>query len=158
MSHLWISENDHSWQPLRLPVADGERQRIADVRIERTGEGLAERWMLFAAPGAVRVNGLPVRLGLRVLADRDEIVSGGRRLFFSTESLPVIEPFAGAAAVVCPRCRQPVQPGAASIRCPKCGVVHHQTEDLPCFRYGETCAMCDQPSDSESFQWSPENL
>ena len=59
----------------------------ARVLILPTGSpGAGPRWTLLAGRGAgVRVNGRPLALGVRALADKDEILAGGRRLFFSTE-------------------------------------------------------------------------
>ena len=41
----------------------------------------------------MRVNGLPLALGIRALNDRDEIVAGVHRMFFSTEELARVMPF-----------------------------------------------------------------
>src|SRR2546425_13377127 len=55
--------------------------------------------VLMAGPESnVRVNGIPMAAGLRVVADRDEIrVAGVGPFSFSTESLARIEPHPGAA-------------------------------------------------------------
>jgi hypothetical protein len=123
--------------------------------------------VLLAAEGApVRVNGLPLLVGVRVLQDRDEIrVGRADSLFFSTESAARVESFSGTgASVMCPRCKQAIAEASEVVRCPGCGVVHHQAKDLPCWSGYEaepfaTCAMCDQPAALDSgFRWTPEEL
>jgi hypothetical protein len=117
-----------------------------------------EAWALVAAAGAVRVNGAPLALGLRVLRDKDEICSEGGRVFFSEERLAAVEPFAGAAPVACARCRQPVEPGSPSVRCAGCGVVCHESPELPCMTYTPTCPLCSRSSTLGAFTWTPEDL
>jgi len=73
-------------------------QRAREAVLLRSGAGDRERWVLLAAPSkqAVAVNGLPLATGLRVLHDRDEIrVPGAPPMFFSTERLARVEPYAG---------------------------------------------------------------
>ena len=71
-------------------------------------------WVLIAPPFAMRVNGQPLALGIRVLRDKDEIIEREENapLFFSTERLAAVEPFSGDAPVVCARCRNEIAPGA----------------------------------------------
>ena len=127
-------------------------------------------WVFAGAPEApLRVNGRPVPIGMRVLRDRDALsVDGGSHwYFFSTERLAQMQPFEetpGAPPPLCPRCKCPVGDGTPSVRCPACGVVHHQTDDLPCWtgyedeRF-ETCATCDQPATlAAEYRWSPYTL
>ena len=166
MPHLWLHHNDR-WQPAPLggtalvpdgsgalrPAAAGE---AAPLRFHAAGN---DAWVLLAAPRvAVRVNGGALAAGIRVLRDRDEIVLGGSRCFFSTERLAQVEPFPGAAGpVFCARCRQAVAQESAAVRCPGCGTWCHQREDLGCWTYGPKCPLCEQitPLDA-GYRWEPE--
>jgi hypothetical protein len=122
-------------------------------------DAAAEFWVLVGPPD-VTVNGLPLLAGLRVLRDRDEVCAGGHQVFFSTERLARVEPFPGAAQpIYCARCKDVIERGADAVRCPDCGLWCHQTADTPCWTYGETCALCPQPTDLDaSYRWTPEEL
>jgi hypothetical protein len=121
-----------------------------------------DAWIIVAQPGnEVRINGTRVASGMRVLADRDEIrVAGKKSLFFSTERLANVEAFPGIESTAyCPRCKQAIQLGRPSVKCPGCGVFYHQDEELPCWRYSETCALCPQATNMDAgFRWTPEEL
>jgi hypothetical protein len=108
--------------------------------------GAGPRWTLLAGRGAgVRVNGRPLALGVRALADKDEILAGGRRLFFSTEELAQAVPFPGLAQpAFCPRCKQRLEPGDLAVCCPACHAWSHQSEKFPCWTYSPTCPLCAQ--------------
>jgi hypothetical protein len=164
MAHLWVQEsNPSAWRvvPLRCSAYALTEDRMLPAEADFAAGGDAELhdigglWVLTAA-AAVRVNGTPVFGGLRALRDRDELRIGRRHLFFSTEELPRVVAFAGAAEPVpCGRCRQPLASGDASVRC-RCGVWHHQTDDLPCWTYASHCALCDQTTALDgSYRWSP---
>ena len=166
MSHLWQQINDR-WEPAPLtgpalaldaggelrPAAPGDVSHLRFLAVEK------DSWVLLASPaGVVRVNGDPVVAGIRVLRDRDEIVLGGARCFFSAERLARIEPFPGADGdVICPRCKRPIAPATPAIRCPGCGTWHHQEGERSCFTYAPKCALCEQASDlNAGFRWQPE--
>jgi hypothetical protein len=112
----------------------------------------------------VRINGLSLELGIRVLRSRDEIflIRPRRRFFFSAEGLPRVERFPhDLRAASCPRCRHLIHPGSLAVRCPneECGVWHHQSADCPCWTEGERCAMCETPTGLRAgFLWSPQDL
>lgn len=123
----------------------------------------SEEWLLLTSDVlAVYVNSMPLRLGLHVLQDRDEIRIGGRRFFFSAESLARVVPFPGSDRVLlCARCRQQIADGTPAVGCPSshCGAWHHQTDELPCWTYGATCTLCDQPTALEAgYRWTPMDL
>jgi hypothetical protein len=119
-------------------------------------------WFAVADEGAeIVVNGLPLRLGVRALSDRDEIrVAGAGTVFFSTETLARPVPFPGGPhPVSCARCHQDITPGVAAVRCPRCGVWHHECDALHCWTYESHCQLCAQPSALDAgFGWSPEDL
>jgi hypothetical protein len=119
-------------------------------------------WLVMSAsPNGVRLNGGSLHTGIRALRDHDELlVDGLGRVFFSTEQLARIEPFPGAQrAAFCPRCKQEIDTHCQSVRCPHCGVWYHQSEELPCWTYAQTCALCDQPTDlGAGYRWTPEEL
>jgi hypothetical protein len=138
----------------------------------RQGEG--ESWLLLLPPKmSAFVNGQRLKLGIRLLRDRDEVLlpesladeptdAEPQRLFFSTERLAVIEPFAGAKKpVVCSRCKQVMAPGQLAVRCPnsRCGLWHHAFADQPCWTYANKCSNCDQPTALDAgYRWTPDQL
>jgi hypothetical protein len=133
--------------------------------ILRSTEGLLGCAWLLAAPSGndVVVNGERVHAGLIVLADRDEILlADGERLFFSTAEVATVEPIdAPPPGLRCPRCCRSFAAGAPVVRCPGpgCGVIHHQTDDLPCWTYTGRCAVCPQSTElHEEYRWTPEGL
>jgi len=142
-------------RPVRAPATRG--CRAASALLLR-GQGDTEAWLL-VGPETSRVNGLPLLAGIRILQDRDELLLGGRRAFFSGERLAVVEPFPGAdRPIFCPRCKQVLQPHSPAVQCPQCRVWHHSGE-LQCWAYTNRCALCDQPTDlSAGFRWTPEGL
>jgi hypothetical protein len=154
--------------PVTFRKADSERR---DEMAERRAYPLlalvrapnldGPSWVLLAeSPAAVRVNGLPVQAGVKVIADRDEIrVAGQPSMFISTEVLAQVTPFPGVAQpLFCPRCKQPIDRGTEAVKCPECHVWHHQSTDLPCWTYTETCALCAHRTALDaSFMWTPED-
>ncbi|MGD0258899.1 MAG: hypothetical protein ABSD29_03650 [Verrucomicrobiota bacterium] len=181
MAHLWIqktSESGQCWavQPLGgstyrfaaaepyIRRADSPTSPIASELLVRMVHESTEHWFLVVAPESrLRVNGRKALLGSTTLRDRDEIRLGnGQRLYFTTERLPQVVAFPGAAQeIFCARCRKPIERGSLAVACPACGAWCHQTEELPCWRYPGTtqCPLCDQSTDSEiGFRWSPNGL
>jgi len=144
----------------RVVVAGREAGDVEAPVLLRHGDGVACRWVLLAGgEGAVRVNGLPLVGGLRLVEDRDEIwPRGAAPLFFSTEDLARVEPFPPhEGAKFCARCKLEVEAESPAVRCPGCSVWYHQTDEYPCWSYGPTCALCDQPSDlTAGYRWTPE--
>jgi hypothetical protein len=146
-----------------LGLADGGGTTRARLLRSAGPEGT---WVLLTEePGAVRVNGLPLPLGMRVLRDRDAIRLGARgTVFFSLEALPRVVEFAGPEGTRCARCKLPIHAGYLAVACPGCGLWHHSGPDKdgvdrPCWTYADTCAFCPQPTRLDgSFTWSPEDL
>ncbi len=173
MAHFW-SEADGRWLLTPLSheayVFDGEAwygTATPDMPVRGVAAlVLADlppqpSWALIAPQEGVdvRVNGWRPPTGLRVLHDRDQIDIGSQTWFFSAEVLPVVQPFAGASAVSCPRCKTPVVPLESSVRCPGCRVVYHQSADRPCWTYGATCPLCGRATAlDQPFTWTPEAL
>jgi hypothetical protein len=159
MARLWRHDGNE-WATI------GIEDLAADAAvILRSDDAAGGAWLLVAAGTAgVAINGDRVAVGVAVLADRDEILlADGTRLFFSAASAAVIERFATPPADLrCPRCRRAFAPATPVVRCPApgCGVVHHQTDDLPCFTYADRCAVCPQPTqiDAAAGGWTPEEL
>jgi hypothetical protein len=153
---------------------EGHRCGAAAVLLVRHASGPQELWSLLARKRAdVLLNGAPLVLGVSLLADRDEITvrdeiairegaaGGGLRCFFSAERLAQVVAFPGGGPLRCPRCKQPIAQGEPAVQCPgpACGAWHHQSPELPCWTYGETCALCDQPTPLDAgFRWTPEDL
>jgi hypothetical protein len=201
MPVLWFPEQDGTWSaqaldacscwliagtpPRIVPAAVADAPAGAsptgsgDARLQATRNGVHEQWVLVAARAAeVSINGQPLRLGVAVLRERDEVyLPGGRigidgagsaaegmprRCFFSAESLARIESFPGGdKPTFCPRCKKLIDPQVPAVRCPapSCRLWHHQTEARPCWTYAETCAVCDQPTALDAgYRWTPHQL
>jgi len=171
VAHLWISESD-GWAVLPLEegsVTLGQVSRAAGrdpagcpAVLHRTRAGGREEWHLIApAASGIAVNGLPLPGGLRTLDDRDELrLPGLGRVYFSTERQAVVEPLPDTGREVsCPRCRQGIAQGTPAVRCPGCELWHHASDELPCWSYAPTCALCSQSTESGAgFRWTPEGL
>lgn len=182
MPVIWQEQPEMGWAPLTL---DGDRYTLTEGGLalrEDSGNGdpagvhapLLQRgggpgppWVILAAAGCgVRVNGVPLVLGLRVLDHRDEILLPAAtpgepcRFYFSTERLARVEPFpAPNGPATCARCKQPINPGDPAVQCPSCGVWHHQSEKWPCWTYSDRCARCDTPTDLDGdYRWTPEDM
>jgi rRNA maturation protein Nop10 len=179
MSHLWVKHPDGEWQahslrnerctvsrvgPMPL-VAREQLVRVSGPVLVRTdhARGL-EDWVLLCSPRSrTRINGLPVPVGARVLADRDAIAVGaGHTVFFSSERVAEIVPFPDENGhTCCVRCKLPIEPGTPAVRCPSatCGFWHHQTLEQPCWTYTDACPACGHPTDLDAgLQWSPADL
>lgn len=168
MAHLWIQEAG-TWAVFPLT---GTRCSLAELPLEssnprpaallaRTSEERRADWHLVTTAGGIAVNGLPVAGGLRTLSDRDEIWTPATGpLFYSTERLARVEPLPLTGhEVPCPRCGQAIAPGSAAVCCPGCEVWHHGSEELPCWSYAPSCALCSQETAADAgFRWTPEEL
>jgi hypothetical protein len=177
MAHLWVKDGSKQWAVLPLvarayaltgnipepaPVPQDARAWETSAILIGADTARDDTWVLIAGRDMeVRVNGAPVRTGIHVLVDRDEIrISDAAAFFFSTEKLAAIKeyPSTGSPAY-CPRCKQALEEGQPSVRCPQCGIFYHQSENLPCWTYSETCVLCPQSTDmSAGYRWTPEEL
>lgn len=138
-----------------LPARDTEA-----VLVCPGGDGCDDSWVLLAGTATgVRVNGLPTP-GIRVLHDRDEIrlwTHGEQMVFFSTERVASIQPYAGPEGARCPRCRRVLESGVPAVECPHCGVWHHEKPEAFCWTYSEACAVCSQETRLDAgYDWQPE--
>ena len=177
MAHIWIKESGQPWVAVQLTgkacsIASGKSLREYKRRANITGvrpslvafQDVAghEDWALLSSVGTdIRVNGAAMRLGLRVLRDRDAIqVKGRGAMFYSTERLAAVEPFPSTQeAVFCPRCKTAIEAETPGIKCPNCGIWYHHSEDLPCWTYAQWCALCDQQTGLDAgYRWTPEEL
>jgi hypothetical protein len=175
--HLWLQDESDSWAVFPL---EGDRLELASIpapAFRALGAGAAgapratlirvpspqrEQWVLLAPHSTgITVDGIPLAAGIRALTDRAEVrVRGAATFFFSAERLARIEPFpALERSATCPRCRQEIATGTPAVRCPGCDLWHHASDDLPCWTYAPTCALCPQSTDPDAgFRWSPEDL
>jgi hypothetical protein len=179
VSHLWTKDAAGAWTvhlletdlvalaggaPVPLPAPEALGSVTGPVLVRAGVARGADQWVLLCgAASGTRVNGAPVPVGARVLADRDAIaLGGGRTLCFSAERLAEVVPFPGGdAATSCIRCKLPLEPGTPAVRCPApdCGFWAHQSDDLPCWSYTEGCAACGHPTALDAgLQWSPAEL
>ncbi len=163
-----LSHAAYLLRPERTPpitVLNDGQSGAGEVLLRRCGteEGTCrETWVLLCHPGAgLRVNGKFISWGICVLHDRDEIgLPGCEPFYFSSERLVKVQAYPeGREPASCPRCRQVIQPGTAAVLCPGCETWHHQSEELPCWTYAETCALCSRPTALDrGFTWTPEGL
>lgn len=161
MAHLWLRQSGE-WAVLKLDaraydLAAKPPRPSSAAHCGRIGLIAAGgEWALLSGCGSdTRVNGLPVAANIHVLADRDEIMIRGERLYFSTESLAVVEKYAGKT-LRCPRCKLEIT-GGEIVRCPngKCAAAHHKD----CWVYAPQCSLCPAPTPLDAgFQWTPEAL
>ncbi len=177
MAHLWLRLDSSEWGVLELAgeaydLLASPPRRIASecpprgpadgALVVRASGAAEESWLLLLGRGRRgTVNGVPVVGGARRLADRDAIrLDRGPELYFSTERLAAIEAHpADERPLFCPRCKQAIVLASPSVRCPRCRIWHHQSEELPCWTYAPTCALCPQPSELDAgFRWTPEEL
>ncbi len=178
MAHLWLKDESEQWAVLQLeadafcltrnpplPVSGAQATSesvLKGVLLRRKRREGKDSWVLISGrERAVRINGIALVLGVRVLRERDEIfVEGAGHLYFSTESLARVEFFPGMSQTLyCPRCKQEVRAEARAVKCPQCDVWYHQSEELPCWTYAEMCALCPQLTDLEAgYRWTPEGL
>jgi hypothetical protein len=152
--HLWRPAEEGSWQRLALA---GEAVEIAGRSVQLLAAPAG--WLLMAQPeAALRLNGIVLPGSIRLLQDKDEIAIGGERMYFSTEEFTVVAPHQGES-LICPRDKTPVKAGDLAVRCPGCGAVHHQSAELPCWLYADTCSLCEQPTALDAgLRWTPEDL
>jgi hypothetical protein len=159
MSRLWQEVSRQGWRTVPLPagqVLRGENLGLEGVALFGLAQGSDRGALLMAGPGVwVRVNGLPLLGGARVLDHKDEILLKEGRLYFSLETTPTLTTFhlsEGDRPPTCPVCRGPIKDGAAAVQCPGCGRWFHQTEAAegrpakPCWTYAPTCRFCSHPT------------
>lgn len=167
MAQIWFKDDAANWKPVGLvegPLELGAGEAGTGVSVCRAqGARLAEAWVLVCSRERfVRVNGLLLRTGIRVLADRDEIkVDSNEPVFFSTETLARVEIFkAGNREIRCPRCKKPLENGAPVVRCPVCKLAyHHSTEkERDCWGYSPKCACGHSTSMDAGFRWTPHEM
>jgi len=180
MPNFWVKANDETggWGVQKLAgegclvVSGGHIAGVAspagepgaaDLRLlPPAAPGASSSWTLLAGRDvSLRVNGLPLALGIRALRHRDEIAVAGQRCYFSTEELAQVLAFPGLAQTACcPRCKQRLEIGDLAVMCPHCNAWHHQSETYPCWTYGPTCALCQVQATAldAGFSWTPETL
>lgn len=177
MAHLWLQKKAPEWMP--HPLAGSEfalksflaeiledapaaSRAPSDVRFVKTATDNQENWVVVAGHESdIAINGFPLLLGICVLRDRDEIRwSPEDFAFFSSEELASVTDLPqGSQKIFCPRCKQEIMVGTPAVRCPRCGIWHHQSEDLPCYTYAETCATCTHKASLDSgYEWIPEEI
>lgn len=175
MPHLFIrTANSNDWPVLPLTnqalLLTGDSERPARLAGAADDTSAAARlvpvsasgseWALLGDQRSARVNGEPLYLGIRALADKDEIqIAPGLRCFFSTETPPRVAPFPGAdRAVMCPRCRLEIEVGQFYATC-ACGTSFHEIlGERPCFTYGP-CLACGRELTLDGvLLWTPEEV
>jgi hypothetical protein len=152
MSRLWREVAGAGW----LPLPFGGDSLGENVRVVSFGRGAEGGVGLLVRPGVtLRVNGLPVLGGFRLLEHKDEILVGSTRVFFSAEATPERATFrlqGEGRRPTCPVCRGPIKDGEEAVQCPGCGRWFHQLEGSDgqraktCWTYSESCRFCNHPT------------
>jgi hypothetical protein len=174
MPHFWMQTSARAgvkgdadgdvWElfPLDGEVAVPLPPNGADALLLRSRGDEGECWLLLAVtPGAVALNGVPLRSGIKVLVDQDEIrFPDAQRMFFSTERLATVQLCTSDDPNLrCPRCKLVIPLHSETVLCPTCGVLCHQSERLPCWTYESTCPCCQRPSHlNRTYSWTPAEL
>ncbi len=177
MACIWMLHNTSTggWRPRPIRTGTEAGARPAGEPEHRLPAGLAllsvagpdadrPRWALLVGRSVdVRVNGEPVGAGIRVLRDRDAIVTEpGRVVFFSTERPPerVTIP-ADRIDTRCARCNTPFAAGVMAVCCPGCASWYHAVDGgerpLPCWSHQPHCSICRRATDA-TYAWTPECL
>jgi hypothetical protein len=118
------------------------------------------RFALIAPDGSrLRINGQPLRAGIHVLRDRDEINDAGAWIaYFAALSPPkrVVFSEAEQGRLECPVCARPI--AGPAVRCPRCSRWFCDSEDYPCWSSGPCCPSGDgQPTALDAGpDWVPE--
>jgi hypothetical protein len=167
MAILWIHSHEAGWHPNQLrPSQASNVVPYLFHQFAASGVAAAGRdpWAVLGGDsGALRVNGEPVALGIRVMTDRDALFAeDGSVSFFSDEEPAQVVAFPGLAGGkpgTCARCRNPIAVGDLAVKCPGCGAWTHQSEEFPCWSYegAETCPLCDQPNIIGAYRWAPDH-
>jgi hypothetical protein len=170
MSCIWQETAHKGWQAvpiLKGKLLRGEAVSLPGIALFGLVQGGERGALLLSRPGVwVRVNGLPVLGGLRVLEHKDEVLIAGGRLYFSLETTPTATTYRipeGVRAAVCPICRGPIKDGATAVQCPGCARWFHQAEAAdgrpakPCWTYAPNCRFCNHPTafDAQA-AWRPD--
>ena len=178
MATLWKESDSGTtdgFQP--MPITDGllqDKSQAGEVRIFPLRDANRPSHVLVAAhPQGVLVNGVRIVGGLKTLKHRDEICFGGQRLFYSSETTPVVEVYSHEGTgrrPRCPICRAEILDGESIVRCPGCTRVYHQcvandenatdeAGEKPCWTYSPNCRFCEHPTSlSGEPTWRPEQL
>jgi hypothetical protein len=170
MSCVWLEVSRQGWRAVPLlagRVLRGEELGLPGIALYGLPQGAERGALLMARPGVwVRVNGLPLLGGVRVLDHKDEILAADGRLYFSLEMTPTLTTFhvpEDGRSPTCPICRGPIKDGMAAVQCPGCGRWFHQAEAAdgraakPCWTYAPTCRFCAHPTAFDTgAAWRPD--
>jgi hypothetical protein len=177
MAHIWLRDSSLQWAARPLEGSDANLRALvagapensptadrvpAEAFLVHADSNSPTDWVLLAGQECgIAVNGLPLSLGIRVLADRDDIRwDPDGSAFYSAEELAAVVPLPeGDRKLFCPRCKQEITPGTPAVRCPRCGIWHHQSEPLPCYTYAPQCATCARKTSlNTGYDWTPEEM
>jgi hypothetical protein len=150
MSTLWQQRDDRSWQSRLLPE-DDVLEADDGLRFVRFKQGAqaGEAALLADLDTIVHVNGEPVLGGFRTLEHQDEILTAGRRFYYSAETAPVKTEFhlqGGGKPPSCPVCRRKLEEGQKAVQCPRCSRWLHEMPERLCWSYFPNCPICKHPT------------
>ncbi|MBL8826950.1 MAG: hypothetical protein JNM18_08165 [Planctomycetaceae bacterium] len=167
MSKILRWHPDNKWQAevLNLSVdpcvveVGGARLRFVSV-----GQALHRETAIISLPRVeVWVSGQSLLGGVGLVKDRDEILVGTERVYFSTHTRPTIiewSPAAGAKTPKCPICKADI--AGPIVCCPQCGRRYHQADATAtaqarhCWTLGPQC-MCGHPTAIDgASDWLPD--
>jgi len=122
-----------------------------------------QRWAMIPAGTKIdtlHLNGM-IPFALHILQDRDELSTGGQRLYFTTgqpAEIEVFEPLPDQPSLSCPRCKDSIEAGNEVVKCPGCGLWYHESAklELNCWSYDAQC-VCGYPTKNDG-AWKPSPL
>ncbi len=176
MPYLWSLNRDLDWIPRQLAEDPGnpvENMVVADLDIVKPRDGrFNEKYVLLWSPQhTVRLNGLQLTSGIRILADRDEIrVNNDPPVFFSSEQLVTDEVYEAsdtgdkggpASDALCPRCEKPLIEGKPVVRCPGCSLAYHYSssdKNRDCWGFASKCSCGHSTEMGNGFRWTPHEV
>lgn len=154
---------DRSW--VRVSVADDQPSSATQVGMDGfrivpyRNEGIQGTALLLESGMTAVVNGETV-YDMALLSDRDEIVVGSQRVYFSNETLPVVSTFQlaeGARRPNCGICRGSIEDNDLVVRCPRCTRWFHQSDGREHWTYRSECPFCKHPTSlTGESAWKPE--
>lgn len=166
--HIWLLNSTALWAAHPLTTTH-DLQLLADGKSALLSHSTA--WQVCLQPHNDTTDspaylllvkeGVPVRLNgqqplsISVLQNRDEIALGAAYVYYSTEVLPHIVPFAQLPETIfCARCKSALMQGDSAVQCPACCLWYHEAAEQHCWSYAETC-ICSHPTKMDAFVWQP---
>ena len=159
----YIASASSAWTAARISAPTGIPHGLRDPDENKAEDAIvlcplddAGAVLVIRRDAAVQINGNAIPAGLRVLQDRDEIRFNHERFYFSSQDQLVVETM-DSEPVACPRCAGRIEPLTPAVRC-RCHAWYHQSDESPCFTYGETCPLCGASTQLDADPWDPSTI